>query len=90
MKAVKRKWAIHQTYQRIQKLWEEYKQVSDAADLELVAGKLSKFLDGLKTAFEQWNGADIPLDKNSDFGEIFVNLVQLLIDHQYNLSHLIM
>ena len=80
MQSFRQKWTLHQNYKRVQRLWEDYKKVSNEAyasflllvltkygsDLEVVVAKLSAFLDSFQQAYAEWTGMNLSRDFSLD------------------------
>lgn len=89
MNSFRQKWAAHKTYKRLQKLWNEYKAISnldDRGELAKKFEKLSEFLDHFEQAYKDWTkagivGAETNLDKiYGDLTDVLMGLLNVIED----------
>ena len=73
------KWQTLKTYRRCKNLWNEYKKVCEHDDFELVASKLTAFLDSFQVSYGDLIGAASgSLDLDTIFGDLSDVLLNLL------------
>lgn len=82
MDALRQRWTTLKTYRRCRSLWNEYKRVCDEDDFQLVASKLTAFLDSFQVSYSDLIGfASGSRDLDTIFGdcsEVLLNLLTLV------------
>ncbi|KAI8051498.1 hypothetical protein BDF22DRAFT_744509 [Syncephalis plumigaleata] len=89
MQTVRQKWQQYKTYQRLQRLWEEYLLASNRDEFHAMAIQLDEFLEAFQEAYNEQVQAMLSVHVNTRLDKIYGDCSEIVVNLLYTIERIV-
>ncbi|KAI9596475.1 hypothetical protein BDF19DRAFT_421513 [Syncephalis fuscata] len=89
MQTVRQKWQLYKTYQRLQRLWEEYLLASSQEESPAMTVQLNEFLTAFEEAYAEWTQVSLSTHISATLDKLYGDCSEILVNLLYTIERVV-